>query len=241
MARFLNSSATEPISKAFNGPYGGTMVFVFKTNSTTAYTNQYLMQGGWGGGWNWLFWQYPWSGSNFNLRFRQHRDVGNYGGWSCRNNSSQYNFTIGNWYYVGITYNNSSTSNDPTFSFGDYSGSSLTHISSPHEEKAPQGSPRVMTAHYAGFVGGRTGNNPRPWSGNLQFSAMWDKGLPTAAHDDMFNGGAPYDMSQVAPPNLLYFHDMASVSNNVVTPHTGGSTFNLTLENGATTSTQVPS
>ena len=98
-----------------------------------------------------------------------------------------------------------------------------------------------MTAHYAGYVGGRTGNNPRPWSGNCQFTAMWDKFLTQAEHNTLFNSGVPYDMSQVQSGNLLFFHDMASVSSSIVTPHTGGSTYNLTLENGTTTSSAVVS
>jgi len=242
MARFMNSGATAPISEIFNSANGGgTLVFVFKTNGTTAHSHQYLMQAGWGGGWNWFFWEYPWSGNNFNLRFRQHRTSNNYGGWSIRTGSSDYNFTINRWYYIGISYNNSSTSNNPSFSYGDYSGTSMTHISNPHEERTPAGSPRVMTAHYAGYVGGRTGNNPRPWSGNVQFTAMWNKFLTQGEHETLFNSGEPYDMSGMQSSNLLFFHDMASVSSGVVSPHTGGSTYDLTLENGATTSTDVVS
>ena len=70
---------------------------------------------------------------------------------------------------------------------------------------------------------------------------MWDKALTEAECDTLFNSGEPFDFSTVQSSNLLFFHDMQSVSSSVVSPHTGGSTYNLTLVNGATTNSDVPS
>ena len=241
-ARFLDTGATAPISQIFNSDNGGgTVAMAFRVNGTTSYTNSYILQAGWGGGWNWLFWLYPWDDVEFNLRFRQHRTSNNFGGWSVSSSSGDTNFEKDVWYFIAIVYDNSSTSNTPNFHYGAYTSSSLTDITSPYEEKEPQGSARVNTAHYAGVGVAKNGNVPRPWKANVSLLGMWDKALTEAECDTLFNGGEPYDFSSVQSSNLLFFHDMQSISSSVVSPHTGGSTYDLTLVNGATTSSDVPS
>ena len=66
-ARFLDTGATAPISQIFNSDNGGgTVAMAFRTNGTTSYTNSYMIQAGWGGGWNWLLWLYPWDDNEYN-------------------------------------------------------------------------------------------------------------------------------------------------------------------------------
>ena len=241
-ARFLDTGATAPISQIFNSDNGGgTVAMAFRTNGTTSYTNSYMIQAGWGGGWNWLLWLYPWDDNEYNIRFRQHRTSNNFGGWSVRTGSGDHNFEEDVWHFLAIVYDNSSTSNTPNFHYGNYSGTSFTDITSPYEEKTPMGSARVNTAHYAGVGAAKNGNVPRPWNCSISLLGMWDKALTEAECDTLFNSGEPYDFSQVQGSNLLFFHDMQSVSSGVVSPHTGGSTYDLTLINGATPQSDVPS
>ena len=186
-ARFMNPGATAPISQIFNSTNsGGTIAMAFKVNGTTSYSNQYIMQGGWGGGWNWLLWLYPWEGDEFNIRFRQHRTSNNFGGWSCTGNADV-EFEKDEWYFFAVVYDNSSTSNTPNFHFGKYSDSSLTDITNPTQEQAPGGSARVNTAHYAGIGVAKNGNVPRPWKANISLLGMWDKALTESECDTLFN------------------------------------------------------
>ena len=239
-ARFANSSATEPLSKIFENP-GGTIAMWIKITGTTNYSNQYFFQNGWGGGWNVLYWIYPFSGSNYNIRIRQHRTSGNYGGWSCRTGGNDYNFAIGTWYFVSVSYDNQGSQNTPIFRYAPETASSLTDITSPYTEKAAQGSPRMMTAHYAAIGAGKGGDTPRPLKAHLSLFGMWDTILTEAECDTLFNSGAPSNFGDVQANKLLFFHDMNTISGSTISPVTGSSIYNITTNNGAALTADVPS
>ena len=116
------------ICEIFNS--GGTTAFAFQCTGTTSSANQYLWQGAWGGGQNWLTQSRDYSGGSFQLRFRHDFSGSNY---ICEPHASsgQRPFATNRWYFVCMTYDNSSTSNNMTWYYGDYSQSTLTTITSP--------------------------------------------------------------------------------------------------------------
>jgi len=235
-SRFTGSSYAN-ICQVFDG--GGTIVIAFNCTGTTSSSNQYVWQGAWGGGWNWLLQVRDFSGSNFQMRFRHDFDGNNYTSEPATS-TGQRPFSTNTWYFVCLTYNNASTSNNATWYYGDYGGTSLTTVSSPVEITTPTGSKRSMSAQYPSISGAKGSATTRPFKGNATMASAWSDILTSSEVTTLFNSGSPYQMSNHSG-NLLFFHDMASVSGSTVTPETGGTGYTIGLNNGAAQSTTIPS
>ena len=90
---------------------GGTIALAFYCTGTTSYSNQYIANGAWGGGNNWLFQARDFSGSDFQIRFRHDFDGANYT-TEPHASSGQRPFGTNKWYFVCLTYDNSATGNN---------------------------------------------------------------------------------------------------------------------------------
>lgn len=234
-SRFTGTSYAN-ICTVFNG--GGTIALAFRCTGTTSNTNQAIWQGGWGGGNNWLLQSRDYSSSRFQLRFRHDFSGNNYISEPATSTGQRY-FSTNLWYFLCLTYNNGSTSNNATWYYGDYSGTSLTTVSSPVEISSPSGTKSTASQQYPALSGYK-GNVTRPFKGNITMVGMWNDILTSSEVSTLFNSGSPYQMSNHSD-NLRFFHDMASVSGTTVTPETGGSGYSIALNNGASQSTTIPS
>lgn len=223
------------ICELFNS--GGTLAVAFKCTGNTSGNNQYLAQGAWGGGQNWLYQARNFSGSYFQLRFRHDFSGSNYIS-EPHASSGQRSLEIDTWYFTCITYDNSSTSNNMTWYYGKYSGTSLTTITSPVEIQSPSGNKATNVAQYPALSGGK-GVVGKAWYGHITLVGAWTDILTSGEVTTLFNGGAPYQLS-LHTDRLLFFHDMASVSGTTLTPEYGGSAHTITLTNGASQTTTIP-
>jgi len=218
---------------------GGTIAFAFQCTGTTSYSNQYLWQGAWGGGWNWLLQCRDFSSGDFQLRFR-HDFSGNNPTSEASTSSGQRPFETNKWYFVCLTYDNGSTSNKPRWYYGDYAGTSLTSVgSSPYMVTTGTGTKRSMSAQYPAISGGK-GQVLRPLKGYVTMVGMWSDVLTSSEVNTLWNSGDTYKFSDHSN-NLLAFHDMASLSGTTISPETGGSGYTIALTNGASQSTTIPS
>jgi hypothetical protein len=223
------------ICEIFNS--GGTIIVAFKCTGTTSSSNQYIANGAWGGGNNWLILARDFSGSDFQIRFRHDFSGNNYTS-EPHASSGQRLFGTNKWYFVCLTYDNGATSNNATWYYGDYSGTSLTTVTSPVEITTPTGTKNTNVAQYPALSGGK-GAVTRPFKGNITLVGGWSDILTSGEVTTLWNSGAPYQFSNHSN-NLLYFHDMASLSGSTITPETGGSGYRIVMTDGASQSTTIP-
>jgi len=216
---------------------GGTIALAFYCTGTTSYSNQYIANGAWGGGNNWLFQARDFSGSDFQIRFRHDFDGANYT-TEPHASSGQRPFGTNKWYFVCLTYDNSATGNNMIWYYGDYSGTTLTTVTSPVEITTPTGTKNTDVAQYPALSGGK-GAVLRPFKGNITLVGGWSDILNAEEVTTLWNSGAPYQFSNHSG-NLLYFHDMASLSGTTMTPETGGSGYTIELTDGASQDTNIP-
>jgi len=237
---------------------GGTLAFAFHCTGPTSNTNQYIMQGGWipgstsPPGANWLLNFRDYDSGAFQVRFR-HDFTGNNLKSECATSSGERPFAEDRWYFLCLTYDNSSTSNKPSWYYASYADTSVTAIgSSPYMELSPSGAFYTVTSSSAEFpaIAGAKGSAAvRPYLGYVTMVGMWNRELSSSEVGTLFNGGAPYQFSKVnngqLSQDLLQFHDMTSLSGFVMTPETteGGTAtgYNLLLVNGVSQETEVPS
>lgn len=223
------------ICEIFNS--GGTIIVAFKCTGTTSYSNQYIANGAHGGGNNWIFTAHNFSGSEFQIRFRHDFSGNNYIS-EPHASSGQRPFGLNKWYFVCITYDNGATSNNATWYYGNYSGTSLTTVTSPVEITTPTGTKNTNVAQYPALSGGK-GAVIRPFKGNITLVGGWSDILTSGEVTTLWNSGAPYQFSNHSN-NLLYFHDMESLSGSTITPETGGSGYRIVMTDGASQSTTIP-
>jgi len=218
----------------------GTIALAFYCTGATSNANQYIWQGGWGGGNNWLLQLRDFSGSAFQVRFRHDFSGNNYIS-EPHASSGQRPFGLNKWYFVCITYDNGSTSNNATWYYGDYSGTTLTTVTSPVEITTPTGSKNTDTSSAAQYpaLSGAKQQVLRPYKGNITLVGSWTDLLNAEEVTTLWNSGAPYQFSNHSD-NLLFFHDMASLSGSTMTPETGGSGYTIALTDGASQSTTIP-
>ena len=233
----MSGSSYANICQIFNT--GGTIALAFKSTGTTSYDGQYMWQGAWGGGWNWLLQWRDYSMGYFQLRLR-HDFTGTNLTSEAATSSGQRPFQTNKWYFLCITYDNGNTSNKPRWYFGDYGGTNLTSVgANPYMYTSPTGSARSMSAQYPALSGGK-GAVSRPFKGYITTVGMWSDVLTSSEVNTLWNSGDTYKFSDHSN-NLIVFHDMASLSGTTISPETGGSGYNIALTNGVVQSTVVPS
>ena len=101
-----------------------------------------------------------------------------------------------------------------------------------------------MDADYAAFGAAKNGNTPRPLKAHIAAAACWSSVLSSSDINSVRAtfGGDYADWSDYDTGNCLFFHnfDSSNVSGTTVSPVHGGSDYNLTLTNGAGTSSTTP-
>ena len=140
-----------------------------------------------------------------------------------------------------ITYDNTSTSNNAKSNWR-WDGEDSENTN-PTEEDDPAGSLRAMDADYAAYGAAKNGNTPRPLKAKIAAAACWSSVLSSANINNVRNTLSSYaDWSDYDNGNCLFFHnfDSSNISGTTVSPVYGGSDYDLTLTNGATTDSTTP-
>jgi hypothetical protein len=171
--------------------------------------------------------------SAFQIRFRHDFSGSNYIVEFASGDGSR-PFAYNVWYFISVSYNNGSTGNNAALTLGNYATNSWSVFNTPYEHQSPSGSYRSMNANYPALAYGK-GSNTRPFKGNLSMCAMWNEWVPPdEIETECWDGGGAADWSSW-DSNLMFFHDMTSVSGTTITPAVGSTTYNLTMTNGPTT------
>jgi hypothetical protein len=228
--RFLGAGGGD-VCNLFNG--GGTVVLAFKCTGATGNSSEHMINGAWGGGWNWIISMSDIQATDFQIRFRHDFSGSNYiAEWASADGARPFRYN--EWYLISVSYNNDSTSRNAALGYGRYGDNVWEQWETPFEHQSPTGTKRTASYNYPAIAYGK-GSNTRPYKGNVSMCAMWDEWVPPDEIEDFaFDGGAPADWAEW-DSNLLFFHDMTSVSGTTITPAVGSTNYNLTMVNGATT------